>query len=269
LSATTGRDEARCMYSTGYTDDVVTLVLGAEAALRYVCLHEELLGSGGLNVLMASEEKRSLGVSAPFIGANVLTVGGIGYLGPAKVHSTLEVLALAIEGNLTLARFVRLAGMLNHLVIILSLPYKEMYAVYGMLDRTRSLGRGLDELVECTDAGVASLGRFRDGLLGTAGVSAMASVFPMLPAVDGGVVNVMRSDAAIKGTGNPALAGNLKKLASAYRLGADASACDSAADASAYRLGADASACDSAADASACDSAGCIRLSIGGGCIRL
>ena len=209
LSATTGRDEARCMYSTGYTDDVVTLVLGAEAALRYVCLHEELLGSGGLNVLMASEEKRSLGVSAPFIGANVLTVGGIGYLGPAKVHSTLEVLALAIEGNLTLARFVRLAGMLNHLVIILSLPYKEMYAVYGMLDRTRSLGRGLDELVECTDAGVASLGRFRDGLLGTAGVSAMASVFPMLPAVDGGVVNVMHSDAAIKGTGNPALAGNL------------------------------------------------------------
>ena len=209
LSVSTGRDEARCMYCTGYTDDVITLILGAEAALRYVCLHERLLGPSGLNVLMADEVKRSLGVSAPFIGGNVLAVGAIGYIGPDKVHNTLAVIAAALEGVLTVARYVRLVGLLNHLVIILCLPYTEMYAVYDVLDRTRALGRGLDEPLVLHAAGAASLRRFRDRLLDTAAVSALAAVFPLLPAVGDGLVSVMHSDAAIVGTGNPALSGNL------------------------------------------------------------
>ena len=209
LSVSTGRDEARCMYCTGYTDDVITLILGAEAALRCVCLHERLLGPSGLNVLMADEVKRSLGVSAPFIGGNVLAVGAIGYIGPDKVHNTLAVIAAALEGVLTVARYVRLVGLLNHLVIILCLPYTEMYAVYDVLDRTRALGRGLDEPLVLHAAGAASLRRFRDRLLDTAAVSALAAVFPLLPAVGDGLVSVMHSDAAIVGTGNPALSGNL------------------------------------------------------------
>ena len=209
LSAQTGRDEARCFFCFGYTDDLIALCLGVEAAARYVILHEEVLGPRGINLLMAPEEKRSMGVSASFIGGNVLTAGAIGYVTPAKVHSTLGRLAAAVEGVLILSEYVRLVGMLNHLVILLSLPYTEMYAIYEISDASRDAGIGLDERIVLTHNGVASLERFKERLLQTAGVSALAAVCPVIPGNPDEIVCVMHSDAAIKGTGAPALCGNL------------------------------------------------------------
>ena len=48
LSKETGRDEARCFFSFGYTDDIVGLVLSAKGVVDYLALHHNVLGPRGL-----------------------------------------------------------------------------------------------------------------------------------------------------------------------------------------------------------------------------
>ena len=92
LSARTGRDEARCHQLLGYTDDFATVLMGAAATCRYCHAHGQHFGPSGCNVTMAIPAKRSIGVSAPFIGASALTVGQLAYVSPEKVLRTLAAI---------------------------------------------------------------------------------------------------------------------------------------------------------------------------------
>ena len=78
---------------------------------------------------MAVAAKRSLGVSAKFIGGKLLTTGALAYVEPEKVLRTDGALQDAIAGKLTLADWTKLVGLLNHLVCILLMPYYIMYDV--------------------------------------------------------------------------------------------------------------------------------------------
>ena len=118
--------------------------------MRYCTAHGAHLGPQGCNVSMAIPAKRTLGIHVPFIGATALTVGMLAYVAPEKVSRTLVTVAAAADGNLTLADWVKLAGLLNHLVCVLLMPYYVMYGVYECLDDARTRGLGQDAHVEPT-----------------------------------------------------------------------------------------------------------------------
>ena len=209
LSKVTGRDEARCHYLTGYTDDMVAVLMGAEATVRYCAAHGEHLGPRGCNVTMAIPAKRTLGVHVPFIGASALTVGMLAYVAPEKVSRTLVTVAAAADGNLTLADWVKLAGLLNHLVCVLLMPYYVMYGIYSTLDEARALHLGQDACPVPTADGLKSLRRWRAALTTRSGTTALAAVYTSRRPAGHGVVHAMHSDAAKEGTGSPAICGHL------------------------------------------------------------
>ena len=128
LGRTTGRDEARMHACLGYTDDLCNVVMGAAGMVRFLVMHTLHLGPDGLNVLMAIAEKRHLGVSVPFLGAYALVVGLLAYVPPAKVHRTTCDIESALNGTMTVADYVKLVGMLNHLVMVLMIPYHQWLA---------------------------------------------------------------------------------------------------------------------------------------------
>ena len=209
LSEVTGRDEARCHYLTGYTDDMVAVLMGAEATVRYCAAHGAHLGAQGCNVTMAIPAKRTLGVHVPFIGATALTVGMLAYVVPEKVSRTLVTVAAAAEGKLTLADWVKLAGLLNHLVCVLLLPYYVMYGIYSTLDEARELHLGQDVCPTPTADGLKSLRRWQTALTTRSGTTALAAVHASRRPAGYGVVHAMHSDAAKEGTGSPAICGHL------------------------------------------------------------
>ena len=209
LGARTGRDEARCHALLGYTDDVAAVLMGAAATVRYCDAHGKHLGPSGCNVTMAIAAKRSLGVTIPFIGATALTVGQLAYVSREKVHRTQAALASARDGTLALSEWVKLSGLLNHLVCVLLMPYYVMYGVYECLDDARTRGLGQDALLAPTQAGVKALRRWSDALTTTAGTTTLAALYPTRRPTGSGVLHVMHSDAAKEGTGEPAICGNL------------------------------------------------------------
>jgi len=209
LGAQTGRDEARCHHLLGYTDDLSAVLMGYEATVRYCAAHGRHLGPDGCNVTMAIAAKRTLGVHVPFIGACALTVGQLAYISREKVHRTQVALAEASAGLMTVADWVKLAGLLNHLVCVLLMPYYVMYGVYGCLDEARKAGLGQDECITPDCAGRKSLKRWSDAIATTAGTSTLAALHATQRPAGHGVVHTMHSDAAKEGTGEPAICGNL------------------------------------------------------------
>ena len=209
LSRRTGRDEARCHYLLGYTDDVAAVLMGAGAVVRYCVAHGKHLGPDGCNVTMAIAAKRSLGVHAPFIGAVALTVGQLAYVSREKVHRTQLALAAAMAGDLAVADWVKLAGLLNHLVCVLLMPYYVMYGIYGCLDAARAAHLGQDECIKPDCSGRKALKRWADAVTTTAGTSTLAALHAVARPAGHGVVHAMHSDAAKEGTGSPAICGNL------------------------------------------------------------
>ena len=158
---------------------------------------------------MAIAAKRHLGVSIPFIGATALTVGQLAYVSREKAQRTQVALASAAAGQLALAEWVKLCGLLNHLVCVLLMPYYCMYGVYVGLDAARACRLGPDELVTPDARCVKALTRWSDALARTSGTTALASVYPSRRPATTGVLHVMHSDAALKGTKYPAICGNL------------------------------------------------------------
>jgi hypothetical protein len=209
LGAQTGRDEARCHHLLGYTDDLSAVLMGYEATVRYCAAHGRHLGPDGCNVTMAIAAKRTLGVHVPFIGACALTVGQLAYISREKVYRTQVALAEASDGLMTVADWVKLAGLLNHLVCVLLMPYYVMYGVYGCLDEARKAGLGQDECITPDCAGRKSLKRWSDAIATTAGTSTLAALHATQRPAGHGVVHTMHSDAAKEGTGEPAICGNL------------------------------------------------------------
>ena len=65
-------------------------------------------------------------------------MGGLAYIGAEKAFRATEQLRSALAGTMIVAEYVRLVGLLNHLVVLQGLAYHCMYGVYDALDAARA-----------------------------------------------------------------------------------------------------------------------------------
>ena len=93
---------------------------------------------------------------------------------------------MALDGALKLAQseWVKLTGLLNHLVYVLLMPYYVMYGVYSCLDQARERGLGPDVCLLPNAAGAKSLKRWRAMCAHLAvrhryGTTALAALYPV------------------------------------------------------------------------------------------
>ena len=88
-----------------------------------------------------------------------------------------------MAGELLLAAWHKLVGLLTHLVCVLMMPYHIMYDIYDISDACRRAGVQLDQPIITTAKGVKALQRWLDALRTAAGVTALAAVppFPRTP----------------------------------------------------------------------------------------
>ena len=210
MSRVTGRNEARHVWCGSYTDDLCMIVVAAFNVVPLLRVYYALFGPSGVNIEMAPPTKRSIGVDAHFIGGHILAPGMLAYVTDEKAHRTQMELREALSDNMLLSKYISLVGLLNHLVGLLCVPYTWMYGVYDNLDAARDAKLGQDQCVTMTAKGGKAISRWLQEVIRVVGVSALAAVYPECGRPSRGMlVHAMTSDAALRGTGSPALCGCL------------------------------------------------------------
>ena len=140
LALKTGRSELKLCAHITFTDDPRTICLAGVNGERCVrvatCLHRHY-GPEGANVLLGDPVKRYIGVYAPWIGGNVLTVGNLAYMSPDKVLRTQVALLDLVAGKLTADQHKQINGLLEHVVGMGAHPRYLMADMYASLDAAR------------------------------------------------------------------------------------------------------------------------------------
>ena len=191
-----------------YCDDPIILCVGADMTHEALKVWTWMAAQGG--TMMAIPEKRSLGLSAKWIGIRFFVSLGISAATAQKVLRAFSSIDQACCGSMTLDQYRSLIGFLEHLRAVLFLRGDKMYGLY------EPLNCGLEpiERVKCTSLAALQLNRFKHRLTVQAGstvqhVQAFLSGKP-LPKVQHSVAArrwAIFSDAAKEGTDEPGLGG--------------------------------------------------------------
>ena len=224
LSEHTGRNELALVKSFWYTDDPANLVVGVKRGVEALVTWTEHLGPRGANVVMGKPIKRRVSVDLGWIGGKCLLTGLLGYIGDAKQAKTLDGIEAALGGKLTLELYEKLAGLLNHLVCLLCMPYTIMYGIYEVHDRARELRLSGSDPAPITPNAESSLKEWHAAVASRAGTSALAAAFDTATPPAGVAVRRMFSDSARPSTlegdvTEPAIVGNMYERVWLIRLG--------------------------------------------------
>ena len=196
-----------------YADDPVILVVGVQRCVRGIVHWTRTMGPRGANMLMGKPIKREIGVDLGWIGGRAYLPGMLAYIPGKKQLRTLAELAAAQQGTLTVEKYESLAGLLNHLVCLLAIPYFIMYGIYGVLDISRSLKLAGSDMAPVSNprakGALAALKQWEDTIRRRAGNSMFAAAFDAQLPADGVSITRIYQDAARKGTQYPAICGNL------------------------------------------------------------
>ena len=214
IAVHTGRVElalCKCMF---YTDDPINVTVGITRAGRNVVIWDKHMGPRGCNVLMGKPLKKRMGVDSAWIGGRGLLTGLIGYIGDAKQCQSIQAIDAALAGKLDFEHYEKLAGLLNHLVCLLCMPYNVMYGIYEVHDAARAQNLSGADPAPLTANARRSLDTWRAAILDRAGTPMLAAAFDTATPPAGVAVRRMASDAsrtATKGDAltDPAIVGNL------------------------------------------------------------
>ena len=224
LAALTGRAECALSKSFWYTDDPCNITVGVERAVRNLVTWICHLGPRGANIVMGKPAKRHFGVGLSWIGGKGLLTGLIGYISDNKQVRTLHEIDETLAGRSTLEDYEKLAGLLNHLVCLLCMPYTVMYGIYEVHDLAREQALCSADLAPLTARAIASLSHWRNAVATRAGTSMLAAAFDTATVPVGVVVRRMYSDAARTSANGdvqtqPGICGNLYQHVWLIRLG--------------------------------------------------
>lgn len=217
LSRQTGEDETRMLWCRPYTDDQAAVTLDCFLPSMVVVWGNET-GKSGLK--RSEAYKRTIGVQMDYLGGRVLTTGLLAAVPKPKVMRMVSSLQDAIHGVLTVKLFYELGGLVQHVVYILALPKYVLYDFYHGIDKLRrDTGSEPDEnaKVPATKTAVKAYRRVKQAALARGGSSLLSAVIEMAPP-SGAVRWRVHCDAALKGTGDPAICANLYEMVTRIKL---------------------------------------------------
>ena len=148
-----------------YCDDPIILCVGPD--MTHEALKVWTWMASESNTMMAIPEKRSLGMSAKWIGIKFFVSLGISAVTEQKVLRAFSSIDLAYSGALNIDQYRSLVGFLQHLRTVLFLRGDKMYGLYGPLNWS------LEPIqhVDCSDLMQLQLNRFKHRLAVQAGSS--------------------------------------------------------------------------------------------------
>ena len=186
--------------------------------VRTVTAWDAFMGPRGVNMIMGKPIKREIGVALGWVGGRVLLPALLGYISGPKQFRAIGELDGYLANTLDCAAFIRLTGLLNHLVCLLALPYHIMYGIYevhNVIDSEKLPGHATAPSVP---AAVKAVLRWRSTISERNGNSALAAAFVVNAAPGGFCLVRLYSDASKKGTSMPGISGNLYHMYWVFRL---------------------------------------------------
>ena len=191
-----------------YCDDPCILCVGADMTYEVLKLWTWITQSA--NTMMAIPEKRTLGISAKWIGIKFFTSFGLAVVPAQKVLRACGLMSEAMSSCLNFDQYRSLIGFLEHVKSVLFLRGDKMYGLYEPFsDRPEPI-----EMVTCSSLMWEQFARFQKRLLTQAGASvvhleAFLSGRPLCKVNHS--LSARRfaafSDAAMEGTDKPGLGG--------------------------------------------------------------
>ena len=161
--------ELRLFSGYMYTDDNELLFVGVARTLRGLEIWKCLVTK--INLLMAIEEKRSLGTWCLWLG--VLLISGLGVVATprAKILRAGEAIARTLRGEADFQTYRSLCGLLEHLRAVILRGRNVMHGLYEPHGAEGASRDGPSALVDCNELMRKQLERWRKLLVQACGVS--------------------------------------------------------------------------------------------------
>ena len=152
-----------------YTDDNELLFVGVPRTLRGLRVWKRLVQR--INLLMAIDEKRSLGTWCKWLGVAIISGLGLVAVPKAKILRASEAITLTLEGRADFQTYRSLCGLLEHLLAVVLRGRNVMHGLYRPHGRGGESSDGPSALVVCDELMGKQLQRWRKLLLHACGVS--------------------------------------------------------------------------------------------------
>lgn len=191
-----------------YTDDGHQAMLGVQLAVLGLRIWRDMTNS--LKLQMALVQKHGLGQQVVVQGVAVNAGLGVAFVPPDKLRRALSAIELALKGEITVAEYRSLLGLLQSLLFIAGMSKASTYGLYTPLGVRWDTDP--DELVVVTPWVADQLRAWRNRLSARAG-SPFLNALPQSIASDldahqeAPAVFFLRSDAAKEGLGAAGLGG--------------------------------------------------------------
>ena len=153
-----------------YTDDPIFIVVGCQRTIRALRVWRRLTDSIGL--VMAIPEKRTLGGWAPWIGVAIVAALGLIIVPRDKVLRAAAAIADVLEDKVEFHIYRSLCGLLEHIRAVNLRGRNHMHGLY----HPHNLQLGPADVVTCTPLMKQQLGRWRQTLHRSCGVSVKAAL---------------------------------------------------------------------------------------------
>ena len=131
-----------------FTDDPAAIVVGVTRTLRLLDAWREV--TQGINIAMASEEKRQLGAGVEWIGIFLLAAIGIAAVPRNKLLRAKDAVQRTLDGTITYGEYRALVGLLEHLRFLTQLQAEVTNVLYRPHRLEAQRGDGPSACVVCT-----------------------------------------------------------------------------------------------------------------------
>ena len=200
-----GPTQMRLLVGNFFTDDLLGMVANARRAVLSLLVWYDV--TRRIGVLTAVPRKRSIGTAIRWTGLVFATILGVVIITADKIQDTIRALSVAATGMLEVSAYRGLMGLLEFIRYALKLPRNTMHHMYGPLQQGGELHEGPSTRVRATNERQAGWLSWKETMMHTQYAPATAALPNQLPPKKSTRAFVWHGDAALEGTGRPALCG--------------------------------------------------------------
>lgn len=200
-----GTNQMKLLVGNFFTDDLLGMVANTRRAVLSLLVWYDV--TRRIGVLTAAPRKRSIGTAIRWTGLVFATILGVVIITADKIQDTIRALSVAATGMLEVSAYRGLMGLLEFIRYALKLPRNTMHHMYGPLQQGGELHEGPSTKVRATNERQAGWLSWKETMLHTQYAPATAALPNQPPPKKSTRAFVWHGDAAVEGTGRPALCG--------------------------------------------------------------